>query len=242
MRILVVGAGAIGGYFGGRLVQAGRDVTFLVRERRAAELAATGLVIDSAAGNFVNARPSVVLAAELDLWFELIILSCEAYSLDDAINALAPAVGPDTAILPLLNGMRQLDVLEARFGAGHVLGGQCAIAATLGAAGQVVHLNATHELSFGERDGVLTERVEAIAEEMRDAVFTARASRHGSACRRKRGRKGVHRAGEPAGPARNVGEMGVSERACRRHLPDARGGGRHRAGAGRNAADGCAAR
>ncbi len=177
MRILVVGAGAIGGYFGGRLVEAGRDVTFLVRPRRAAELAAAGLVIKSVNGDFALSAPPTVLANDLAAPFDLVLLSCKAYSLDEAINSFAPAVGPDTAILPLLNGMRHLDVLDQRFGPAHVLGGQCLIAATLDRERQVVHLNQNHELVFGERDGALSERVSAIAATMNGARFEPRASR-----------------------------------------------------------------
>lgn len=174
MRILVVGAGAIGGYFGGRLLEAGRDVTFLVRQRRAAELAEHGLAISSAFGDFSRPAPPTVLAA--DRPFDLVLLSCKAYSLDDAIRSVAPAVGPESAILPVLNGMRHLDVLAAHFGEERVLGGQCAIAATLDRDGRVAHLNQSHELSFGERDGAESERVRAIAEEMRGVAFEARAS------------------------------------------------------------------
>ena len=180
MRILVVGAGAIGGYFGGRLLEAGRDVTFLVRERRAAELTADGLVIKSALGDFTRPTPPTILARDLNRRFDLILLGCKAYSLDDAIASFAPAVGPDTAILPLLNGMRHLDVLDEHFGNEHVLGGQCAIAATLDPEGRIVHLNQIHELSFGERGGTMSgpmsDRVGAIAEIMRSAAFEARAS------------------------------------------------------------------
>ena len=177
MRILVVGAGAIGGYFGGRLLEAGRDVTFLVRQRRAAELAAAGLVIKSAHGDFTHQAPPTVLAAELNRPFDLILLSCKAYSLDDAVRSFAPAVGPSTAILPLLNGMRHLDVLDRRFGLAHVLGGQCLIAATLDAERRVIHLNQNHELAFGERDGALSDRVRAIEAALHGARFEPRASR-----------------------------------------------------------------
>lgn len=176
MRVLVVGAGAIGGYFGGRLLEAGQDVTFLVRPGRAAELAAEGLVVNSAFGDFTMAAPPTVLAGDLDAPSDLVLLSCKAYSLDDAIASFAPAVGPDTAILPLLNGMRHLEILDRHFGEEHVLGGQCVIAATLDARHRVVHLNRSHELSFGERDGALSHRAHAIAEAMRGAVFEARAS------------------------------------------------------------------
>ena len=176
MRILVVGAGAIGGYFGGRLIEAGRDVTFLVRPRRAAELAASGLVVESTAGDFTRPAPPTVLASDLGASFDLILLSCKAYSLDDAIVSFAPAVGPSTAILPLLNGMRHLEILDGRVGAARVLGGQCVIAATLGSGGRIIHLNQNHELSFGERDGTLSDRVRAIADVMAGVKFEARAS------------------------------------------------------------------
>lgn len=177
MRILVVGAGAVGGYFGGRLLEAGCDVTFLVRERRAAELAANGLVIESPFGDFTHNAPPSVLAGDLAAPFDLILLSCKAYSLDGALAAMAPAVGPDSAVLPLLNGMRHLELIAERFGAAHALGGQCQIAATLGEGGRILHLNQSHELSFGEPGGGLSDRVRAIAGEFRGAAFGARASR-----------------------------------------------------------------
>jgi 2-dehydropantoate 2-reductase len=176
MRILVVGAGAIGGYFGGRLIEAGRDVTFLVRPRRAAELASAGLIIKSAAGDVTVPSPPTVLAEKLNSHFDLILLSCKAYDLDGAIAAFAPAVGPQTAILPLLNGMRHLDVLDAGFGRERVLGGQCYIAATLDQNRTIVHLNNDHELSFGERDGIRSARIEAISAAMAGVLFKPRIS------------------------------------------------------------------
>ena len=116
MRILVVGAGAIGGYFGGRLLEAGRDVTFLVRKRRREQLARTGLSIRSRLGD-VDLPAPTVMAEDLRDPFDLILLSCKAYDLDDAMASFAPAVGPSTAILPLLNGVRHIDRLAERFGA-----------------------------------------------------------------------------------------------------------------------------
>jgi 2-dehydropantoate 2-reductase len=176
MRILVVGAGAIGGYFGGRLVEAGRDVTFLVRPRRAAELASSGLKIKSAAGDLTVPKPATVLADGLRAPFDLVLLSCKAYDLDDAMASFAPAVGPAAGILPLLNGMRHLDILDARFGRERVLGGHCYIAATLDESRTIVHLNNDHELSFGERDGSRSVRIGAIANEMAGVLFGVRAS------------------------------------------------------------------
>lgn len=176
MRILVVGAGAIGGYFGGRLLEAGRDVTFLVRPRRGAELARTGLVIRSPHGNLDLPAPPTVLADRLREPFDLVLLSCKAYDLDSALDSVAPAVGPTTAILPLLNGMRHLDVLEQRFGAAPVLGGQCVISTSLDADGRIMHLNDAHLLTFGERDGSRSARAEAAASVLSGARFEARLS------------------------------------------------------------------
>ena len=176
MKILVVGAGAIGGYFGGRLLEAGQDVTFLVRSRRGAELAANGLVIASPRGDFRAPRPPTIEAAALHGPFDLVLLSCKAYDLDDAIRAFAPAVGPETAVLPLLNGMRHLDVLDRRFGARAVLGGQCVISAALGEWGRINHLNDSHLLSFGERDAKRSARVVAIEAAFSGARFDSRSS------------------------------------------------------------------
>jgi 2-dehydropantoate 2-reductase len=176
MKILVVGAGAIGGYFGGRLLQAARDVTFLVRTRRAAQLAQTGLVIKSPAGDFHHPNPPTVQAEKLHEKFDLVLLSCKAYDLDDAIRSFAPAVGPATAILPLLNGMRHLDVLEERFGRAAVLGGLCAISTALDEQGRILHLNDFQFLVFGERDTTSSARTTAIATEFAAARVDARLS------------------------------------------------------------------
>jgi len=175
MRILVVGAGAVGGYFGGRLLQAGRDVTFLVRPRRAALLAEHGLSIKSPLGDFLKADPPLITQDALNAPFDLILLSCKAYDLDSAIASFTGAVGPGAAILPLLNGMRHMDVLAERFGARSVLGGQCVISSTLDAQGGIVHLNDLQSLTFGEQDGSRSPRVEAIAAAFSGA-FDARLS------------------------------------------------------------------
>ena len=178
MRILVVGAGAIGGYFGGRLLAAGRDVTFLVRPRRAAELASAGLVIKSPIGDVTLRNPPAVQADKLAEKFDVVLLSCKAFDLDDAITSFAPAVGPQTAIIPLLNGMRHLDVLDKKFGRERVLGGLCAIAVTLNDKREVVHLQPLQSLNFGERDGKLSDRVRAIAEVFASGQFGSVASAH----------------------------------------------------------------
>ncbi|RXH00705.1 2-dehydropantoate 2-reductase [Bradyrhizobium zhanjiangense] len=178
MRILVVGAGAIGGYFGGRLLQAGRDVTFLVRPRRASELASAGLVIKSPNGDVTLKDPKTVQADKLAEKFDVVLLSCKAFDLDDAIKSFAAAVGPNTVIIPMLNGMKHLDVLDQKFGAGLVLGGLCAIAATLNEKREVVQLQPMQSISYGERDGKLSDRVKAIDEAFKSGINGASASQN----------------------------------------------------------------
>ena len=209
MRILVVGAGAIGGYFGGRLLQAGRDVTFLVRPRRAAQLAKRGLSIRSPSGDSTcRSRRSSRKDALADP-FDLVLLSCKAYDLDGAIPSFAKAVGPRTAILPLLNGMRHLDVLADRFGADHALGGLCVISATLDAEGGIVHLN------------------DSLAYLRRARRFAVAADRSD---RRRPSRAPDSMRGSATHPSGNVGEMGLYRHDRGHHLPDARRDRRHRRG------------
>ena len=168
MRILVVGAGAIGGYFGARLAVAGRDVTFLVRPKRAEQLTG-GLIVRSPKGDAKVAAPKLVTEAREP--FDLILLSCKSYDLDSAMSSFAPAVGPATMILPLLNGESHIDTLKKRFGAGAVLGGQCQISSTLDEQGHIVHLNDWHLLGFGELDGSRSTRIEAVNQSFLGANF-----------------------------------------------------------------------
>ncbi|MFC7736850.1 2-dehydropantoate 2-reductase [Roseomonas sp. GCM10028921] len=176
MRVLVVGAGALGGYYGGRLAAAGREVGFLVRPPRADQIAQHGLRIDSLKGN-LELRPRTVLAGGLDGTYGLVLLAVKAYSLEAAMNDLAPAVGPGTAILPVINGMRHLDTLGARFGADRVLGGAAFITATLTPEGHVLHrVIPKDELVFGEVAGGTSERMRALAGLFEGAGFEVRAS------------------------------------------------------------------
>jgi 2-dehydropantoate 2-reductase len=175
MRILVVGAGSVGGYFGGRLTAAGRDVTFLVRARQAERIRKQGLRILSPHGN-LTLQPKLVMADEIAGHYDLIMLGVKAYSLEAAMNDFTPAVGPDTMILPLLNGMRHLDLLARKFGEGSVIGGVCLIAAELDKDGNIVQLTDTHRLVYGERAGGASARVDVLNQVMQGANFEARAS------------------------------------------------------------------
>ena len=176
MRFLVVGAGALGGYFGGRLLEAGRDVTFLLRPRRAAQIAKSGLVVQSPFGNLQLPSPPHVMAEDIEAPFDVILVGSKAYDLDSTMDSFAPAVGPQTVILPLLNGMKHIDRLVERFGDERVLGGLCMISATLDDEGRVLHLNDMHGLNFGERAGGRSERIDAIEAQFTGAKFDATAS------------------------------------------------------------------
>ena len=161
-RFLVLGAGAVGGYFGGRLAAAKADVTFLVRSARAAALSERGLVIESPMGH-LRLPVRAATADTLDGIFDIVLLTAKTYDLEHAIATIRPAIGPGTAVLPVLNGLGHLGRLDSAFGPGRVLGGVAYIAATLTAKGTIRHLNLVHGIAFGERSGAVSRRVEAIA-------------------------------------------------------------------------------
>lgn len=158
MRFLIVGAGSIGGYFGARLMQAGVDVTFLVRAARAEQLRSQGLQVVSPQGD-VSLTPKLVTAQTLNEHFDTVIMSVKAYGLESAVRDVAPAIGPETMILPLLNGMRHVDVLKDAFGAGALIGGLCKISTTLDDAGRVLQFGGMQEFVYGEMDASPTARI-----------------------------------------------------------------------------------
>ena len=163
MRYLVLGAGALGGYFGGMLVKGGADVTFLVRPKRAAQLQRNGLIVKTQDGDEIRTPVKTVQQGQLDGPFDVIVLSCKAYDLDGAMDAIAPAVTERTVIVPVLNGVRHIDVLTERFGRGRVLGGLTIINAALLPDGTIqqsqMRINIT---MIGEFDGQLSDRCKAI--------------------------------------------------------------------------------
>jgi 2-dehydropantoate 2-reductase len=174
-RILIVGAGAVGGYFGGRLAQAGRDVTFLVRPARAKQLRQDGLRIISPHGDAVL-TPKLVSATEIDTTYDLVFLSVKAYALEAAMNDFAAAVGPETMILPVLNGMRHVDLLTKRFGEHPVIGGVCLVATEIDDQGRIVQLADMQQLLYGERNGETTPRLQTLDATLQAAGFDAHLS------------------------------------------------------------------
>ncbi len=174
MRMLVVGAGSTGGYFGGRLAQAGRDVTFLVRPARAEHLRREGLQIVSPHGD-VTLEPQLVTADGIGGPFDAVLLTVKGFALDAALDDLAPAVGPDTMILPVLNGMKHVDALVARFGAKAVVGCVCKVA-TMVDHGRIVQLSKLQEIAYGEMDGSVSARIKQLDAFMQSGGFDARPS------------------------------------------------------------------
>lgn len=167
MRILIVGAGATGGYFGARLAQAGRDVTFLVRERRFKQLEQNGLVLRTPQG-VEKLQPQLAQAGALDGTYDLIILTVKSFGLAQALEDIAPAVGEQTLIMPILNGMRHIDTLRDRFG-DKVIGGLVKINATLGEQGEVVQMTSLHQIYYGALDGHNDARLQRVDETLRAA-------------------------------------------------------------------------
>lgn len=151
MRILILGAGGIGGYFGARINEAGGDVTFLVRPARADHLREHGLQVFSPLGD-CHFIPHVVTADHnLHGEYDVVLVSCKSYDLESALHAIAPAIGPETVIVPLLNGIRHLEALDARFGQERVLGGLAHLSVMLAPTGEIRHLNNFHRLMIGSR-------------------------------------------------------------------------------------------
>ena len=150
MKLLILGAGAIGGYFGGRLAETGADVTFLVRPARREQLERDGLRVESPVGN-THTRVKTVVASELQPGYDLVLLTCKSYDLDSAMDAITPAMDGRCGVLPLLNGMSHFARLDERFGPDAVLGGTCALMVSLLDDGTVRHVGTRQRLVFGER-------------------------------------------------------------------------------------------
>jgi len=174
MRALIVGAGSVGGYFGGRLAAAKREVSFLVRPHRASELA-RGLVISSQ-GQETTIPVTVLRSGETAGEFAVILLAVKAYQLERALDDFTPYVSERTMILPVLNGMQHMDALRSHFGAHRVIGGVARIATSLDEQGRIVDQATFHDLVYGEWSGERSSRIVALDEFMRGARFDARLS------------------------------------------------------------------
>lgn len=175
MRILMAGAGATDGYFGARLAQAGQDVTFLVRERRFQQLQTNGLVLKTPQGT-EKLEPQLIQAGSLSGHYDLIMITVKSFALEQLMEDIAPAVGPDTLIMPILNGMRHIATLQQRFGDDKVIGGLCKINATLGDSGEVIQMTPLHQLYYGALDGKNDARLQRVDAALRTSQVDNRFS------------------------------------------------------------------
>lgn len=164
IRILIAGAGATGGYFGARLAQAGRDVTFLVRPRRAEQLRDELRLIGLDGEETVPVH--TVTAEELEGTYDLIVVAVKAGALATVIEQIAPAVGGDTMILPFLNGMAHTEALNDRFGPERVLGGIVRVVTTVTDDGAIAQMHPIATMTMGPQSGSLTERLTRIHQEL----------------------------------------------------------------------------
>lgn len=161
MRILIVGAGAIGGYFGGRLVEKGEDVTFLVRERRKKELDSTGLNIKSTNGDY-QVTPQMITKDSKPEEYDVVLLSTKSYQLAGAIKDVESFVGKETMVLPLLNGISHIEQLIEAFGEHCVIGGLCFVEGTLDENGTIIQASSMNQLVYGERNGEKSDRIQRL--------------------------------------------------------------------------------
>lgn len=175
MRILILGAGGVGAYFGARLIRSGADVTFLVRPRRAAALRAGGLRISSPLGDF--ACHAEVLS-EGTTCFDLVLMACKAYDLASAIMSIEPHIGHDTLVIPLLNGVAHLETLDGAFGRSRTGGGVAHLSVSSQPDGSIVHCNDFHRLIVGYRtpaaNGILGELAERLRMVGVDCLISSR--------------------------------------------------------------------
>ena len=173
MRIAVMVSGAVGGYFGGRLAMAGHDVCFIARGEHLRAIRQTGLRVESPKGDFlvfpaeVNDDPAEVGAVELA------IVSVKSWQLSEAAHQMRPLVGPETIVLPLLNGVEAADELAKALPLAQILGGLCRIIAYVEAPGRIRHSGMEPSLVFGELDNRLSERVESLKDALDRAGIQA---------------------------------------------------------------------
>jgi 2-dehydropantoate 2-reductase len=169
MRIAVVGAGGVGGYFGGRLAQSGADVIFIVRGRTLEALRRDGLRVDSIAGDFhlqsVNATDDPASAGKVDV----VLLGVKAWQIAAALTNLKPLLDRDTAVIPLENGMTAPQEIAAILGSEHAMGGLCGIVSFIVKPGHIRHAAVEPQVMFGELDNKRSARVERIADVFRSA-------------------------------------------------------------------------
>lgn len=170
MRIAIFGSGGVGGYFGGRLAEAGEDVTFIARGEHLAAIRRDGLRVTSILGDFlIHPAQATDDPATLEP-MDVVVVGVKAWQVDEAADAMRPVVGPHTRVVPLQNGIEAPDRLARALGAKQVLGGLCRILGYVAEPGHIVHPGVEPYIAFGALDGAADERVE----QLRQAFARAR--------------------------------------------------------------------
>jgi 2-dehydropantoate 2-reductase len=159
MKFAIFGTGGVGGYFGGRLAEAGEEVTFIARGPHLAAIRKNGLAVESVAGDFRVLRAKASDDSASIGPVDAVIVAVKAWDVKAAASAMRPLVGPETVVIPLENGVEAPDELGAVLGARPVLGGLCKIVAYIAAPGVVRHAGVEPSLAFGEMDGTESGRV-----------------------------------------------------------------------------------
>ncbi len=168
-RIVVFGAGAVGGYFGGRLAHAGHHVTFIARGAHLDAIRRNGLQISSPTGDFV-ATPATATDDTSSVGVaDVVLVGVKAGAVSGLAAALQPLIGAHTVVVPLQNGVEAASDLMVAVGSERVIGGLCRIAASVTAPGQIVHVGITPTVVLGEMDGSQSARVELVAARLRSA-------------------------------------------------------------------------
>jgi 2-dehydropantoate 2-reductase len=173
MRIAVFGAGSVGGYFGGRLAQAGEDVVFIARGAHLQAMRRQGLRVESPKGDFTV--PSVQATDEPTQVgpVGVVLVAVKAWQVPEAAQAIRPMLGPETCVVPLQNGLEAPAQVAAAAGPQHVLGGTCVISSTITAPGCIRHLGLDPSITFGELDDRPSPRAERLREAFMRAEVTA---------------------------------------------------------------------
>ena len=164
LRIAVFGAGAVGGYFGGRLAEAGEDVRFIARGRHLAAIRDGGLRVSSIEGDFLIRPASVTGDPAAAGPADVVLVAVKAWQVPEAAESIRALMGRDTFIVPLENGIEAPEQLADRLGATHVVGGLCRILAHVEAPGHIRHVGAAPYIAFGELNRAASRRVEALRE------------------------------------------------------------------------------
>ena len=162
MRIAIFGTGGVGGYFGGRLAEAGEEVIFIARGEHLRAIQTQGLRVDSVQGDFII-QPAQVTDDPAGVGqVEGVLVCVKAWQVTEAAEAIRPMVGPDTWIVPLQNGVDAPSELAAVLGTEHVLGGLCGLIAFVAGPGHIRHTGIDPFITFGELDNRSSERAERL--------------------------------------------------------------------------------